>query len=130
MKNALVVFAAGSLGALIQILAMNLAVHYGLIHSLGVQMGASFSPYWMYPRIVWGGLWGFVFLLSVLSSSLVMRSFLLCLIPAFVQLFIIFPFYESKGFAGLSLGVLTPFVVLFFWWVWALATSITLKLAR
>ena len=130
MKNALVVFAAGCLGALIQIFAMNLAAHYGLIHSFGVQMGASFSSYWMYPRIVWGGLWGFVFLLSVLSGSLIIRSFLLCLIPTFVQLFIIFPFYEHKGFAGLSLGILTPFVVLFFWWVWALATSITLKLAR
>lgn len=130
MKNALVVFAAGCLGALVQIVAMNLAVHYGFTHHLGVQFGASFSPQWMYPQIVWGGLWGFVFLLPIFAGSIVVRSFLLCLIPALVQLFIIFPFYEGKGFAGISRGILMPCVVLFFWWVWALATSITLKLAK
>ena len=130
MKDALLVFAAGCLGALIQMIAMNLCVHYGFMHSLHVQLGASYIPAWVYPRIVWGGLWGFVFLLPVFASSILMRSFVLCLIPACVQLFILYPFYEGKGVAGLSLGLLTPFVVLFFWWIWALATSITLKLAK
>ena len=130
MKNALLVFAAGCLGAFIQIVVMNLAIHYGVIHSLQVQWGASYSPAWVYPRIVWGGLWGFIFLLPLLSSSVFMRSFVLCLIPTCVQLFIIFPFYEGKGVAGLSLGLLTPFVVLFFNWVWAFAVSLTLRLAK
>lgn len=130
MKNLLVVFAAGCLGALVQIIAMNLATRYGLIHALHVQLSGSFSPYWVYPRIVWGGLWGFIFLLPILTSSTFMRSFVLCLIPTAVQLFILYPFYEGKGVAGLSLGMLTPFVVLFFYWIWALATSLTLRLAR
>lgn len=130
MKNALLVFAAGCLGALVQVAAMNLAVLYGLIRSLGVHIGASYSPDWLYPRIVWGGLYGFAFLLPVLSSSLVLRSFVLCLIPALVQLFIIYPFYQGKGVAGFSLGALTPLVVVFFYWVWALATSLTLKFAK
>ena len=130
MKNILLVFAAGCLGALIQIVAMNLSVHYGFTHSLGVRVGASYSPHWMYPRIVWGGLWGLIFLLPVLSGSLVVRSFVLALIPAAVQLFIIYPFYEGKGVAGFSLGALTPLVVVMFWWLWALATNLTLKYAR
>lgn len=130
MKNVLLVFAAGCLGALIQALAMNVAVRYGITHSVGVQLSASYSPHWLYPRIVWGGLYGFAFLLPILSSSLVLRSFVLCLIPALVQLFIIYPFYQGKGVAGFSLGALTPLVVIFFWWVWALATSLTLKHAR
>ncbi|MES2672645.1 MAG: hypothetical protein V4660_00325 [Pseudomonadota bacterium] len=130
MKNLLVVFAAGCLGALVQIIAMNLATRYGLIHSLHVQLSGSYSPSWVYPRIVWGGLWGFVFLLPILASSTFMRSFVLCLIPTAVQLFVIYPFYEGKGVAGLSLGMLTPFVVLFFYWLWALTTSLTLRLAK
>jgi hypothetical protein len=130
MKNLLVVFAAGCLGALVQIIAMNLATRYGLIHSLHVQLSGSYSPSWVYPRIVWGGLWGLVFLLPILASSTFMRSFVLCLIPTAVQLFLIYPFYEGKGVAGLSLGMLTPFVVLFFYWIWALTTSITLRLAK
>lgn len=130
MKNALFVYAAGSLGALLQIVVMSLAVHYGLTQDLGVRIAASYSPAWMYPRIVWGGLWGLVFLLPILSGSLVMRSLVLCLIPACVQLFIFYPFFEGKSFAGLSQGLLTPLVVLFFWWVWALCTSLIIKFAR
>lgn len=130
MKNALLVFAAGCLGALIQIVVMNFSQYYGFMHNLHVQLSVSYSPSWVYPRIVWGGLWGFVFLLSILSGGIFMRSLVLGLIPALVQLFILFPFYEGKGVAGFSLGILTPFLVIFFWWVWALATSITLKFAR
>ena len=130
MKNALVVFAAGCFGALIQALVMWLFTRYGVMHSLHVGIAGSVAPAWLYPRIVWGGLWGFLFLLPIMSSSVFARSFVLALIPAGVQLFVIYPIYEGKGIAGLSLGMLTPFVVLFFWWVWALATAITLRLAK
>ncbi len=130
MKNALVVFAAGCLGALIQSLVMWLFSRYGITHSLNVHLSSSMSPAWIYPHIVWGGLWGFLFLLPILSSSIFARSFVIALIPAGVQLFVIYPFYEGKGFAGLSMGLLTPFLVLFYWWVWSFATTITLKLAK
>jgi hypothetical protein len=130
MKNALVVFAAGCLGALVKCLVMWLCSRYGITQSLSVHLAGSLSPAWLYPHIVWGGLWGFLFLLPILSSSIFARSLVLALIPAGVQLFVIYPFYEGKGFAGLSLGVLTPFVVLFYWWVWSFSTAVTLKLAR
>lgn len=130
MKNALIVFAASCLGALIQCLVMWLFSRYGITGSLHVNLHGSIAPAWLYPRIVWGGLWGFLFLLPILSSSVFARSFVIALIPAGVQLFVIYPFYEGKGVAGLTLGLLTPFLVLFFYWVWALATTITLKLAK
>ena len=130
MKNALVVFAAGCLGALIQCVVMWLFTRYGITHSLHVNLPGSISAGWLYPRIVWGGLWGFLFLLPILTSSVFARSFVLALIPAGVQLFVIYPLYEHKGFAGLSLGTLTPFLVLFFYWVWSLATTVILKLAK
>lgn len=130
MKNALLVFAAGCLGALIQALVMWLFTRYGIMQSLHVNMAGSLSPAWLYPRIVWGGCWGFLFLLPIFSSSILARSFVIALIPTGVQLFILYPFYEGKGVAGLSLGILTPFLVLFFYWVWSLATTVTLKLAR
>lgn len=130
MKNALIVFAAGCLGALIQCVVMWLLARYGITHSLNVSLPGSISPAWLYPRIVWGGLWGFLFLLPILTSSVFVRSFVIALIPTGVQLFIIYPLYEHKGVAGLSLGILTPFVVLFSYWVWSLATTVTLKLAK
>ena len=130
MKNALVVFAAGCLGALCQAVIIWMCSKYGVTHSLNVNLPGYLSSSWLYPRIVWGGLWGFLFLLPVLTSSIFARSFILALIPAGVQLFVIYPFYEGKGIAGLSLGLLTPFVVLFFWWIWSLSTTIVLKLAK
>lgn len=130
MKNVLVVFAAGCLGALIQVLVMWLCTRYGVTHSLHVGITGSLAPSWIYPRIIWGGMWGFLFLLPILTSSVFARSFVIALIPTGVQLFIIYPFYEGRGIGGLNLGMLTPFVVLFFFWVWSLATTVTLKLAK
>lgn len=130
MKNVLVVFGAGCLGALIQLLVMWLFTRYGITHHLGVSIFGSLAPAWLYPRIVWGGMWGFLFLLPILTSSVFVRSFVIALIPTGVQLFILYPFYEGKGIAGLSLGLLTPFLVFFFFWVWSFATTIILKLAK
>jgi hypothetical protein len=130
MKNALVVFGAGCLAAFIQCLLMWLLTRYGVMHDLHVNLAGSLSPTWIYPRIVWGGLWGGLFLLPVFAGNLFSRSFVMALIPTAVQLFVIYPFYEGKGVAGLSLGLLAPFAVFFFYWVWAFVVAVTLKLAR
>jgi hypothetical protein len=130
MKNALVVFGAGCIGALVMCVVMWLFSRYGITQSLGVAISGSVSPQWMYPRIVWGGLWGLLFLLPLLSGSLLARSFVIALFPTLIQLFVIYPFYQGKGVAGLSLGLLTPFVVFFFFWIWSLTTAIVLRLAK
>jgi hypothetical protein len=130
MKNTLVTMAAGALGAVIMCIAMWLATRYGLTKALNVAIYGSVSPDWMYPRIVWGGLWGLLFLLPLFTSSLLARSFVLALIPTLIHLFIIYPLYQGKGVAGLKLGLLTPFVVFFFYWIWSLATALILKLSK
>jgi hypothetical protein len=65
--------------------------------------------------------------LPISSGSLLARSFVIALIPTLIQLFVFYPFYEGKGVAGLSLGILTPFLVLFFFWVWSLTTAVALR---
>ena len=101
MKNTLVVFAAGCLGGLVMCVVMWLFSYYGITQSLNVRLAGSVSPHWMYPRIVWGGLWGLLFLLPIFASSLFARSFVIALIPTLIQLFVFYPFYEGKGVAGL-----------------------------
>lgn len=130
MKNALVVFAAGCVGGVVMCVVMWLFAHYGINQALGVRIGGSLVPAWMYPRIVWGGLWGLLFLLPLLSGSLFARSFVISLFPTLIQLFVFYPYYEGKGVAGLSLGMLTPFVVLFFYWAWSFTTAVVLRLAK
>lgn len=130
MKNSLVVYGAGTLGALAMCVAMWFCASHGITHSLGVAIGGSIAPQWMYPRLVWGGLWGLLFLLPILTSSIFARSLVIALIPTLVQLFIIYPFYEHKGVAGLSLGMLTPFVVFLFYWIWSLTSVLVLRLVK
>jgi len=70
-----------------------------------------------------------LFLLPIYASSIFARSFVIALIPTLITLFVFFPFYEGKGVAGLSLGILTPFLVFFFFWVWSLTAAISLRVS-
>jgi len=129
MRKWLLVFAAGSLGALVSALAMWLAGRYGLTQALGVRWAPALSAHWLYPRIVWGGLWGFLFLLPLFGSRWLLKSLVLALVVTLIKLFVIFPYSTSYGVAGLELGLLMPLVVYVFTFIWALTTAISLRLA-
>lgn len=130
MKKLSLYFAAGCLGALANGLAIWLFGYLGITLSFGVSIAPSISPNWLYPRIVWGGIWGILFILPMLESKLLLKGAILSLFPTAVQLFVVFPYKAHKGFAGLELGVLTPLFVLFFNWVWGFVTALTIKLAK
>ena len=127
MNKLLVVFAAGCLGALANSLAVWLFGDLGITSFLGVKIAPSLTPGWLYPRIVWGGLWGFLFLLPLLKSRYLLKGTVLSLFPTAVQLFIVFPYQAHKGMAGLELGLFTPVLVLFFNGVWGVVTALTIK---
>ncbi len=130
MKKLFICFAAGGLGALANSLAVWLFGHYGVSHALHVSIAPALTPGWLYPRIVWGGIWGFLFLLPILQSKPLRKGTLLSLGPTLVQLFIVFPYKAHKGVAGLELGMLTPLLVLFFNWVWGVVTAVGIRLAK
>lgn len=130
MRKLLMVFAAGALGGLANSLVVWQFGVLGLNQALGVSIAPALTPEWLYPRVVWGGLWGFLFLLPILNSQLLAKSFILSLFPTMVQLFLVFPYQTNHGIAGMGLGALTPLLVVFFNWVWGLAAAIALRLAR
>jgi hypothetical protein len=115
-------FAAGALGALVNSLAIWLFGELGAARALGVAMAPDPSPAWLYPRIVWGGLWGFVFVLPF-QLGWVARGLVLSLGPSLVQLLVVFPLRANRGLLGLELGALTPLLVLFFNAIWGLVAS-------
>ncbi|MCP8898682.1 hypothetical protein [Gilvimarinus xylanilyticus] len=129
MRKWLLVYGAGSLGALIAALALWLAGRYGLTDALNVRIAPALSAAWLYPRLVWGGLWGFLLLLPVFGSRWFFKAWVLGLIPALVQLFVIYPYTTGYGVAGLSLGLLTPLVIYLYYVVWAMVAAVTLRLA-
>lgn len=130
MKRLLCYFGAGSLGALINSLAVWLCGDYGITSFFGVSISPAFTPGWLYPRIVWGGLWGFLFILPVFNSKPFSKGTLMSLFPTIVQLFIVFPYYAKKGVAGIALGALTPVFVFVFNWVWGVVTSLTIRFSK
>jgi hypothetical protein len=130
MKKLLLFFAAGCLGALANSIAVWQFGQLGITSAFGVSIAPSLSPAWLYPRIVWGGLWGFLFIFPMLQSRLLLKGTILSLFPTAVMLFIIFPYVANKGIAGIELGLMTPVFVIFFNWVWGIITAITIKYAK
>jgi len=130
VKTLLIVFAAGCIGALANSLAVWLFGHAGINALLGVSIAPTLSPHWLYPRIVWGGLWGLLFVLPLLQSKTLLKGLVLSLFPSAVQLFVVFPYMAHKGMAGLDLGLLTPLCVIFFNALWGVVTAISIKVAK
>ena len=65
MRNLSLVFVAGCWGALLNSLAVWLFGVLGIAPALGVHIAPPLTPAFLYPRLVWGGLWGFLFLLPL-----------------------------------------------------------------
>ena len=123
-------FAAGCFGGLLNSLVLWLFGAIGINQFLGVQLAPPLTAAFLYPRLVWGGLWGFLFLLSWRSNKIIIPGLIYSLAPTLAQLFLVFPYKANKGFLGLQLGLLTPLLVVIFNAVWGLGTAWWLYLAK
>ena len=121
------VFAAGCLGGLVNSLAVWLFGSVGITSAFGVKIAPTLSAAWLYPRIVWGGIWGALFLLPLFENRIVLRGLFFSLGPTLVQLLVVFPLKANKGFMGLDLGLLTPAFVIFFNAVWGITAAIWMR---
>ena len=121
------VFAAGVFGALLNSLAVWAAGEFGISAALGVKIAPKFSAAFLYPRLVWGGIWGMLFLLPMMQSRIWSRGFIYSLGPTLVQLFVVFPMKAQKGALGLELGMLTPLLVVVFNAIWGWTAAIWLR---
>jgi hypothetical protein len=129
-KKLALVFAAGCLGGLLNSLAVWIFGELGITTALGVSIAPKLSPAWLYPRIVWGGIWGALFLLPLWQHKVLIKGFIYSLGPTLVQLFIVFPMKANKGAMGLDLGTLTPVFVIIFNAVWGVTAAIWLRWAN
>ncbi|KPJ75903.1 MAG: hypothetical protein AMJ54_13530 [Deltaproteobacteria bacterium SG8_13] len=127
LKKLSLVFAAGCFGGLLNSLAVWISGETGITALLGVAIAPRLSAAWLYPRLVWGGIWAILFLLPFMQRRLISKGILLSLGPSLVQLFVVFPIKAGKGVMGLELGLLTPLLVLIFNAVWGLAAAIWLR---
>ena len=130
MKKILICFAAGCLGGLANSIVVWAFGDFGITREFGVAIAPTLTPTWLYPRIVWGGIWGLLFVLPLLNAKPFSKGSLLSLFPTLVQLLVVFPMKANKGHFGLDLGLLTPAFVVIFNLVWGVVTSLTVKTAK
>ncbi|MGE5258096.1 MAG: hypothetical protein ACM3KE_15560 [Hyphomicrobiales bacterium] len=130
MKNLLNFFAAGSLGGLATGLVTWMVGDLGITRMAGVSLAPALGAQLLYPKMVWGGIWGLLFVLPFMKSRLIAKGLLLSIFPTLVQLFYIFPRHLHKGMLGIDLGALTPVFVVGFNMVWGFAAGLTLKAAK
>ncbi len=126
LRRLTVCYAAGSVGALVNSLTVWLCGANGITAFLKVDIHPRLTADWLYPRIVWGGIWGLL-LLPLVKSRLLLRSLVISLWPTAAQLFYVLPVLQHKGLLGMKLGALTPLAVIVFNWIWGLAALLWLR---
>jgi hypothetical protein len=132
MKNSrsllTICFCAGLLGALASSGITWVAAAMGLPQWCGVDLVPRWTAAWIYPRLVWGGLWGLLFLFTVSSprsrNQWVRKGMWVSLFPSAWLLLYVFPQRTTYGALGLGLGVLTPLFVILYNLVWGAATGV------
>jgi hypothetical protein len=120
-------FAAGCLGALVNSWLVWYLGRRGVPHMFGVALAPKWSLAFLYPRLVWGGIWGLLFVLPVWRGgfwlAVFSRGILFSLAPTVFQLLYVFPSLMGKGTMGLGLGKLTPLFVFCYNAVWGLTAA-------
>jgi len=115
-------FGAGALGALANSLTVWAFGQLGVTAALDVRIAPPLAPGWLYPRLVWGGLWGLLLVLPILKKNWALRGLLLSLAPSLALLLYFFPL-KGPGLWGQGLGTLTPAFVFLFNAVWGLVAA-------
>ena len=113
-----VCFCAGLLGALFNSLAVWLGGNLGLPQLAGVDLTPQWSLAWLYPRLIWGGLWGLAYFITVASprarSSWIRKGLWASLLPTAWQLFYTFTPLFVIGY-NLIWGFFTGFFARLLW---------------
>lgn len=127
-----VCFCAGMLGALCSSLLAWQAGKMGLPAMASVRMSPLLTPDWLYSNLVWGGLWGLLYFLTVGSiksrRNWARKGLWISLLPTAFQLLVVYPQMTRHGWFGLDLGQLTPLLVFLYNLVWGLCTGIFCRL--
>lgn len=123
-------FSAGALGGLAKSVVLWAVGKLGYAHVVGVAVAPGLTPGWLYPHLVWGGLWGALFLIPVTGWGWIRKGLFVSLGPSLVQLFRAFPPNTKPGVLGLALGALTLLAVLAWNAVWGMVASFWLTVVR
>ncbi|MFA6283652.1 MAG: hypothetical protein WC633_05895 [Desulfurivibrionaceae bacterium] len=115
-------FTGGALGALIDSANIWMLGQAGVTAMLGISLRPQFTAPWLYPRLVWGGIWAMLLILPFFRQKTALRGILMSLVPTTMMLVMVFP-EMGLGLLGLKAGLLTPLLVLLLNFIYGLVAS-------
>jgi hypothetical protein len=116
LRRLSLLFSAGALG--------------GLVNSIVVgEYNQNLALPMVYSRVVWGGLWGFIFLIPLKIKNIYVRGLYLSFAPTLSTWLIVLP-SKGKGLFGYKQGPWIFLTVIVFNAIWALVTAFWLKSVR
>ncbi len=119
-------FCGGAVGALVDSINVWLLSHAGITTMLGISMKPKFTGAWLYPRMVWGGIWALLLILPFLKNKTALRGMLFSLFPSAMMLFMVLP-EMGKGLGGIKFGTLTPALVIVLNFIYGIVASVWYK---
>lgn len=122
ISRAALYYAAASVGGLAVALTAWGLGRVGLADALGVGINPPLQLPWLYKMIVWGGLWGLIFLLPLRIGPLWIKALVLTLAPVLVALVVFTPMRGGALFA-LDKGAIAPLYIYAINIPWGLATA-------
>lgn len=123
LRSMSLTYAAGSIGGLVNSLAVWGFGVLGITTALGAKLAPQFTVGFLYAKLVWGGLWGLLFLVPLFRDCWITRGIIVSIPPTLAQLLWVFPLKLGKGWLGLDLGLTTPLFVVLFNMIWGLAAA-------
>lgn len=126
-------FSSGVVGALVFSVLYWLSIHFSLTNQMGIFLTVPGS--WrnilaaLYPCLVWGGIFGLLFLLPWLPKYWWVRGVLFSLIPTVIMLIYYIPQVMDGGMFGVSLGKYTFAFFVAMNAIWGLVASFWYKKA-
>lgn len=121
-KNVSAALAGGVAGAVVATLAVWGLGKLGIADTFGINFAPRLSLAWMYPRLIWGGCLGFLFLLPLMKDQNLLRGILYSLVPTLMVFLKFIPGLE-KSFLGFSFGPTRPELVLIINFAWGITAA-------
>lgn len=119
-------FTGGALGALIDSANIWILGQAGVTAMLGISLRPQFTAPWLYPRLVWGGIWAMLLILPFFRQKTALRGILMSLAPTAMMLVMVFP-EMGLGLLGFKAGLLTPLLVLLLNFIYGMVASFWYK---
>ena len=122
LQRAALYFTAAAIGGLAVVITVWGLGQIGVADLFGVAVKPPLAKAFIYKQMVWGGIWGLIFLLPVALKPLWLKGLVMTLAPVIVALVVFFPL-GGAGMLGFNLGTLTPLYIFIVNIPWGLVTA-------